>query len=239
MKQVTVRNLGVGSLIIGAGEKRILVDAYNTLTEPVRVIPGDIILFTHDDGDHFCAEQLPVITGMDVTILGPPSIVKPILMEKKADIQQIQVMYTNRYDKPACMMVNQVEITCFHTSHFNHWDPIHNSYLLEVEGKRIVVTGDSLMTTELSELIGETDVIICNLVDEVYLKTGKDEKAALQRCLQYISKVGTEGNTRKVIGIHLLGISWTVDEKELCSMAVKAGYDNVIVPTDSMQVVDI
>lgn len=233
MEQITIRNPGVGALVIEAGERRILVDAFNTLTKPEEVLPGDILLFTHDDGDHFSPDKLPVVRGNHIIIIGPPSIVKPILMNEKADIEQIEVLYTNRYEEPASISLYNINIKCFHTYHFNHWDPIHNSYLIEMLGKKLYITGDSLMTKELAENIGETDAIICNLVEEGYLKAKEEEDVAIHHSLSYLLKIRSEAKTKMIIGIHLLDFTYTVDEHKMRKLVEDYGFRNIIIPVSS------
>lgn len=122
MEQITVRNLGIGALLIEAWNRRILIDAFNTMIKPTEVLPGDILLFTHDDGDHFSPDQLPAVREQDILIIGPPSIVKPILLQKKAEFEQIEVLYTNNYAESASITIGNIKISCYHTNHFNHWD---------------------------------------------------------------------------------------------------------------------
>lgn len=235
MEQVAVTNLGVGALMIEAGNRRILIDAFNALIEPMEVLPGDILIFTHDDGDHFSPDKLPVVKGENITIIGPPSIVKPILIQKKADLEQIEVLYTNRYAEPSSISLDYVNIICYHTNHFNHWDPIHNSYLIEVLGKRLYVTGDSELTKEQAEIIGETDAIICNLVDEAYLKAKEEANVAIHHNLSYLLKVRSEGKTKLVIGVHLLDFTWAVDAGDMKKLIEEYGFDNIIIPVSSKQ----
>lgn len=235
MEQVVIRNIGVGALLIEAGDRRILIDVFNTLISPIEVLPGDIIIFTHDDGDHFSSDKLPVVKGMNIIIVGPPSIVMPILIQEKADLEQIKVLYTNQYDKPASISLDQINIICYHTNHFNHWDPIHNSYLIETLGKRLYITGDSVMTKEQAEIIGETDAVICNLVDEAYLKAKEESKVAIHYTLSYLLKISSEGMTKKVIGVHLLGNNWTVDANDMKDIVNNYGFSNVIIPISSNQ----
>lgn len=235
MVRVSVRNLGVSALMIEGGGRRIQVDAFNDLIEPTKVLTGDILLFTHDDGDHFCPDRLPVVKNMDITIAGPPSIVKPILMQNKADIEQIEVLYTNKYAKRDSISFDNIKIYCFNTQHFNHWDPIHNSYLIEISGKRIYITGDSELTKEQAENIGETDAVICNLVDEAYLKAEIDANTALHHNLSYLLKVRSEGRTKMVIGVHLLDFDWTVEASDMNKLVEAYGFSNIIISVDPNQ----
>ncbi len=235
MEQVAVMNLGIGALVIEAGDRRILIDAFNTLIMPMAVLPGDVLIFTHDDGDHFSTDKLPVVKGMNITIVGPPSIVKPILVQKKAEIEQIEVLYTNKYDDPSSISLDDINIICYYTNHFNHWDPIHNSYIIEVLGKRLYITGDSVLTKEQAEIIGETDAVICNLVDEAYLKAKEEANVAIHHNLSYLLKVRSEGKTKKVIGVHLLDFYCTVEADEMKKLVEEYGFNNIIIPVSSKQ----
>ncbi len=235
MEQIVIRNLGIGALIIETEKKRILIDAFNTLIEPTNVLSGDIIIFTHDDGDHFCPEKLPLVKGQDITIIGPPSIVKPVLISGKADIEQIEVLYTNSYSEPSKMSLDQINIICYNTRHFNHWDPLHNSYLIEMSGRRIYITGDSTLTSEQVEIIGETDAVICNLVDEGYLKGKDNAEIAIQHTYDYLSKIRSECKTKMIIGVHLLAFDWTVDADKLKEYVDLQGLENIIIPVSSQQ----
>lgn len=235
MESVSIINIGASALIIEAGDRRILVDAYNTLIKPIELLAGDILLFTHDDGDHFSSEMLPFVKGINITIVGPPSIVKPILMQEKANLEQIEVLYTNTYDKPANIVLEYINIICYHTDHFNHWGPIHNSYLIEVLGKRLYITGDSILTKEQTELIGETDAVICNLVDEGYLKGIERANVAIHHHLSYLLKIRLEGKTKKIIGVHLLEFEWTVEAQDMKKLIEEQGFHDIIIPISLKQ----
>ncbi|NLO09080.1 MAG: hypothetical protein GX129_04330 [Clostridiales bacterium] len=230
MSELIIRNPGVGALLIEAGVRRILVDAFNTLINPIDILPGDIILFTHDDGDHFSPDKIPFIKGQNITILGPPSIVKPILVQEKVDLNQIEVLYSNSYAEPSNITFDSIKVTCYHTYHFNHWDPIHNSYLLEIFDKRLYITGDSLLTKEIAEIIGEMDAIVCNLVEQGYLKGLEESEVAIHHTLSYLLKVRTEGRAKKVIGIHLQSFPWSVDEHSMRELVKLNDFRNIIIP---------
>ncbi len=235
METITVTNLGVSALLIQAGDRRILVDAFNSVNEPLEVLSGDIILVTHSDDDHFKADKLPELKGLEVTIVGPPSIVKPILKLDKAELSQLECLSTGDNAVPDTLSLNDMHIKCYHTTHFNGWDPIHNSYLLEVTGKRLYITGDSLLTKELVEVIGETDAVICNLVEEGFLKGYTEGEVAIHHLLSYLLKVKAEGKTKKIIGVHLLHCPWTPDENEIMKLIEEYGFQDIILPISEKQ----
>lgn len=235
MEKICINNLGVGALQIKIGGRRILVDAFNSLINPVDVLPKDVIVFSHDDADHFSPEKLPDLIGKDVVIVGPPTILKPILLLKKAEIEQIEVLYTNEFDVPAAANIDTIKITCFATQHFNCWSPLHNSYMIEVSGKRIYITGDSTISEQLVEKIGKVNAIVCNLVDEGFLRGQEEAKVANQHILSYLLKVRTLMKNAKVIGVHLLGADFTVDADDINILVVALGYDDIIIPISTQQ----
>jgi L-ascorbate metabolism protein UlaG (beta-lactamase superfamily) len=239
METVAITNPGIGATIITAGSKRILIDACNTMIDAPQVLPGDIILFTHDDGDHFSADMLPDLRGTDMTIVGPPTILKPILSGKKADIDQVEVMYSNRDSEPASITVGEASLTCYHTGHFNHWDPIHNSYLIEVGGKRIFVTGDSEWTRTLADAVGKTDAIVANLVDEDFLKGRSESAGAISRTINYLRSIVSGSTTGQVIGVHLQLFPWTVSAEALAKAVDDAGLLGVVIPIAPDQRIEI
>ncbi len=173
--------------------------------------------------------------GKNITIVGPPSIVVPILKQKKAELEQIEVLYTNQYDKPASLSLDTINIVCYHTNHFNHWDPIHNSYLIEMLGKRFYITGDSELTKEQAEVLGETDAVICNLVEEGFLNGREEANVAIHHILSTLLKVKSQGITKKVIGVHLLDFDWSVDASEMKKLVEDYGFSNIIIPVSTKQ----
>ncbi len=192
------------------------------------------MLFTHDDGDHFSAERLPDLKGRSVIIIGPPTILKPILLQQRASIEQIYPMYTNRFDTQTSVSFQNVTISCYHTKHFNHWEPLHNSYLIEIEGKRLYITGDSIITEETATWLGKTDAIVCNLVDEGYLKGELDENAAVDNILSYLLRIRRLVHTKMIIVVHLFDCQWCVSGEKLLSSDI-VGVKDIAIPLDSDQ----
>ncbi len=240
MKNISIYNLGISALLIEAGNRRILIDAFNNLITPVNVLPKDIIVFTHCDDDHFCPERLPDLRGTDIIIIGPPTIVKPILLLKKANIEQIEVLYSGEQYAPATICIDSMNISCLRTKHFNHWDPLHISYVIEVSGKKIYITGDSIFTDEQKNIIGTVDAVVCNLVDEGFLRGSEEAKVANQHILSYLLKVRALMKNAKIIGVHLLEASFTVDAENLNNLVKLLGFDeSIIIPICPQQKVVI
>ncbi|NLK86530.1 MAG: MBL fold metallo-hydrolase [Clostridiaceae bacterium] len=120
-----LRNPGVGAIVLNIENTRILVDAFNSLNEPEEIRDGDIILFTHDDADHFDPSRLPELSGKRVTVIGPPTIVKPILEADKAAVSQILPSYSQSNTEPWTVRLGDVCIKSFSTPHFLDWKSVH------------------------------------------------------------------------------------------------------------------
>jgi L-ascorbate metabolism protein UlaG (beta-lactamase superfamily) len=239
MEKIEIRNLGVSAVEITSGSRRILVDAFHSLKPPEEIRPRDIILFTHDDDDHFNPQKLPDIRETDITLIGPPTILKPILELNKAKLDQIHILYSKDNQKPSIYNCEGISIKCYHTEHFNHWGALNNSYLLELEDRRIYITGDSLVTENLPSGLGEVDVIICSLVDEGYLKGLEDPRFAYHHNLSYLLSVSSEFKMAKIIGIHLLGFDGAVDAYKMKQLVEAYGFGHIFIPTDPLQIITV
>jgi len=110
MPQLSIQNIGVSSVILTGMSRRLLVDAFNSMTKSPGVLPGNIILFTHDDNDHFLPDAVPDIRGTDTTIIGPPTIVKPLLETERATLDQINVLYSVDNTNPASIELGGMRI---------------------------------------------------------------------------------------------------------------------------------
>lgn len=239
MERYKVRNLGVGAVEITIGINRIFVDACNTINPLFKVRCGDILLFTHDDGDHFDPEHIPDIKGLDIIIIGPPSIVKPIIERDKAVIDQIITMYSQNNSEPAVYVIHDIVITCFSTPHFMKWKPIHNSYLIKHKCGNLYLTGDSYLTNQMKEQIGPIDFVVCNLVDEGFITGVEDPRFAIHHHLSYLLNMMSAYQPQKIIGIHLLEFPGTVDSWVMKKLVTDYGFDAITIPQDVYETIEL
>lgn len=239
MPQLSIQNIGVSSIILTGMPRRLLVDAYNSITKSPGVMPGDILLFTHDDNDHFFPDAVPDIRGTDITIIGPPTIVKPLLEKDRTTLDQINVLYSIDNTSPASITIDQTRIVCYHTPHFNNWDPVHNSYLIEHEEIKIYITGDSVYSKELAETVGSTDVVICNIVEEGLLRGQAPEHVARHHCLSDLLHLQQNSGTKLIVGVHLLEFPWSVDAEKLMTLVSENGLTGIIIPVSTGEVIPV
>lgn len=237
MLPVTVRALGVGALEMKLGEKRILVDAINSEIDTGPLAPGDLLLFTHDDGDHFCIGKFPDVKGMDVQIIGPPSVVMPLLAQDRAAHGQIVVLYAKNNKLPPCFEQDGIRITSYASPHFMDWKPVHNSYLIEYGEQRIYITGDSLLTKNVIGPEAGIDTVICNLVDEGFITKKDDPRHAIHHHLSCMLRIMSDYALKRIIGVHLISFPGTVDARDMKKLVEAYGFENILIPVTADEVI--
>lgn len=70
MDKINIRNLGVGAIEINVNNKRVLINSFNSICKAREIQDDDILIFTHDDADHFLADELPDIRTSNNLIIG-------------------------------------------------------------------------------------------------------------------------------------------------------------------------
>jgi L-ascorbate metabolism protein UlaG (beta-lactamase superfamily) len=236
---MSVVNPGVGALIIQLNTVRLFVDAFNSLTDAAELNRGDILLFTHDDSDHFDVNMMPCIKNQEITVIGPPSIVKPLLESGKASLDQIQTVYSPNNHEPVFLDVAGIRLTCFRTPHFLDWKPIHNSYLVQYKQRSVYITGDSYLGAEMKDDIGDVDIVICNLVEEGYITDREDKRFAVHHLMSYLLNIMAGFSPEKIIGVHLIGFDGTISPKDMKKLAADYHFDEIIIPTGKDEMIGL
>lgn len=231
MNNIKAELLGVGSVKITIGNRNVYIDAFNSINSSPELKDGDIIVFTHCDADHFDVTSIPDIRESDVLIIGPPSISRQILLSEKAEISRIKELNSPDNANPDQLDLDFMCIKAFSTSHFMAWNPIHNSYLLEISGIKIYITGDSMLTAGLKQYLNHVDYVICNLVHEGFITKRQDPRFAVHHHLSYLLDIIDLYNPVKIICSHLINFSGTVEPEEMSELVDRYGFnDRIIVP---------
>ncbi|MCR4685317.1 MAG: MBL fold metallo-hydrolase [Lachnospiraceae bacterium] len=131
------------SIRITTGERKIYADPFKMSRSPK---DADFILITHDHYDHFSPEDIQKVAGKNTILVAPEK------MEKKAEEVRdfvsriVTVEPGNSYE---------VEGLSFETvPAYNSMKPFHPKhagfvgYILEIDGKRIYIAGDTDATKE-------------------------------------------------------------------------------------------
>lgn len=236
---VTIQLPGIGAASISIGERNIFVDAFNEHNSLPELKENDIILFTHDDGDHFSPTSLFSAVLPDNIIIGPPSIAYPLLSSGKVKSKQLQILYPPQVQEPGIENIDGVSISVFNTEHFYNWRPVHISFLIEYGDKKIYITGDSFLSPHHKKFLTGIDCIICNLLRGEVAEERMSKMEGTYHHISELLKIQYEYKPGLIICNHLLNCDWTVEPEDLNALIKKAGIKNIVVPLSEDEIVKI
>lgn len=220
----TVSQPGMGALVVAHAEGRIFLDAFTRYQPEAAATDGDLLLYTHADHDHFDADRAAAqLAGRAVPVVGPPSIALP-LVRRGVPPERIHVAYPFHLSKPEALALAGVRLTVFNTRHFNDWNPDHVSYLVEVDGARIYVTGDSYELPLDAPALQGLDLVAYSLVGK-----DRDRPESLDEYLDELTAVQARLGARRMLPNHLVGCEWAVRPEALRAAAARRGLDAVAV----------
>jgi len=234
-----IRLLGIGGISMDLGDFTIYVDACNDYNDPPELHAGDILLFTHDDRDHFAAEIVSDCALASTKIIGPPTIIQPLWKEGRVQQEQITVVYPKEYHNPEVLSMGSVMVKVFNTDHFLNWHNVHVSFLVEYEDKRIYLSGDSLYRKENIDQIRGVDLYIHSLLKEDVVKGRMDKAYAKHYHICEIIDIMHEIEPRQLMINHLVGCDWAVDPSILRSYLRENMIENAIVPVSDTEIFDL
>lgn len=236
---IEIRLLGIGAASISIKKRNIFFDAFNDYNPAPKIRKNDIILFSHDDGDHFSAKNLLSSVLYTNVIIGPPSIAYPLLSSGKIDSKQLQVPYPQKIQNPIIINIDDINISVFNTEHFVNWKPVHVSFLIKYGGKSIYLTGDSYLSSEQKEHLTGIDCVVYNLVKEEVVENKISKKAGLYYHMSELLQVKYDYQPKLIICSHLLNCDWTVDSKDLKTLINQSGIGNIIVPQSESDITGV
>ena len=145
--------IGHGTLIFTFSEKIIHVDPYGRLADYSILPKADIILITHEHGDHFDLKVIKMLRIEKTSLVLTESCTKDIsggIVLKNGDVQTVQGLKIEAI--PAYNIVHKR----------NNEEPFHpqgigNGYIITFGDKRVYVAGDTENIPEMKEL-GEIDI---------------------------------------------------------------------------------
>lgn len=226
---LTVKMLGVGACSLEMGNRRILIDAYNEFYTMQDTHPDDILLFTHDDRDHFMAEKVLEYSQGNL-VIGPPSIAYPLLASGEMDPAQLKIIYPPEKANPQDYMVDDVKISVIQTEHFVGWNTIHVSYLIAMGEKRIFVTGDSYIDPNRPQLYENLDCLVYSLIKEEVVKGKMSSETGVIYHLQEIKEIQYRYNPKLIVCNHVLNCGWSVDGDVMAECLERNHISGVFVP---------
>lgn len=228
---ISVGMLGVGAFYLQIENRRIFVDAFNENIPSPEIKSDDIIIFTHTDNDHFSLKGI-IENCKNNVIVGPPSMAYPILSSGLIDPEKLIIMYPEVVDKPSHYDEGEIGISMYQTKHFGDWNPIHVSYLINVGGKRIYITGDSTLNRNTPHLYQNLDCIIYNVVSKDVVEGKMSSEIGAIYHLNEITDMKYRYNPGKIVCTHLLDCSWTVNIDEMEACLIRNNVKDVYIPKD-------
>ncbi len=234
-----IRLLGIGAVKLEFDTFTIYVDVCNDYTDPPELKEGDMLLFTHDDRDHFAAELVGECALETTRIIGPPTIIHPLWAEGKIRHDQLTVLYPKEYHLPELYSVDGLTIKAFNTDHFLGWHNVHISFLVEYENKRVYISGDSVYRKENLDQIRGVDLYIHSLLKEDIVKGRMNKEYAKHYHICEIIDLVREITPQKLMINHLVRCDWAIDPSVLKAYLRENGIDNAIVPVSDTEIFDL
>jgi L-ascorbate metabolism protein UlaG (beta-lactamase superfamily) len=211
VSKVTVNLLGAGAAKISSGEKVIYIDAFSDWLKLSGVENADLILITHDDGDHFGAKETArAALDTGAMVVGPPGIAYPLLADEEFPKERLRIIYPIHLKQPVTEEVSGVNLKVYQTTHFVDWHPPHVSYLIELAGKRLYVTGDSNVMDDEDSDLKHLDTIVYSLVPKDLAAPG-----VIEAHVAALEDVQKRFSPRYVLPSHLVDCDWTVEPADL------------------------
>lgn len=213
MQPISVRLLGIGACLIETPEARIYVDAFNEYGKVTDLDENDILLFTHDDGDHFKLEPF-MACYRNNRVVAPPSVMVKLLGQG-VPYERLFSVFPPEYLKPETVMLDAIKIHAYQTPHFMDWHPIHVSYRIEAAGKSIYITGDSHLAEDMGPVFTGVDLLILSLIRWEVVVGKMDSATGSIHHLAEITEAFYRYQPRHILCNHLLNCSWAVDSREM------------------------
>jgi L-ascorbate metabolism protein UlaG (beta-lactamase superfamily) len=234
MGTVEVNLLGIAAVRLRSSQATVYIDAFTDLAKSRYVEKADLILITHADGDHFNAQETArAAAETGALVIGPPSIAYPLLADAGLPSGQLRIIYPVHFKKPVREQPHGIALKVYQTRHFNDWEPDHVSYLVELGGKSLYITGDSYWIDEADPELKQLDAILFNLV----LDSSKKDDAGAHTAM--LEKVQRDFQPRYLIPNHLIDCDWTIDPAVLGKAINKSGLRGIVLLEKAEQVFEI
>ena len=145
--------IGHGTLIFTFNEKIMHLDPYGSLADYSTLPKADIILITHEHGDHFDLKAIEIMRTEKTSLVLTENCAKDIsggIVMKNGDIQTVQGIKIEAV--PAYNIVHKRD-----NGEPFHPQGIGNGYIITFGDKRVYVAGDTENIPEMAEL-GKIDI---------------------------------------------------------------------------------
>ena len=146
--ELEISFIGHGTLMLKFGTKIIHIDPYSQVGDYSKLPKADIVLITHEHGDHLDLEALQQIRTADTTIVMSASCSDQIengIVMKNGDVREIDGLKIEAV--PAYNMIHKRD-----NGQYFHPRGVGNGYILTFGEKRVYIAGDTENIPEMKSL---------------------------------------------------------------------------------------
>jgi L-ascorbate metabolism protein UlaG (beta-lactamase superfamily) len=140
--------IGHGTLMFAFGGKTIHVDPWSKLADYSARPKADVILITHEHGDHFDPKAIAALRTSETAVFAPENCARQI--EGSAVINNGDVKTVGEITIEAVPAYNLVHMRDNGTPY--HLKGVGNGYVITLGDKRVYVAGDTENTPEMKAL---------------------------------------------------------------------------------------
>lgn len=203
---ITIHPVGHASFVMETPVGTIYADPVGEAASYADFPRPDLILVTHEHGDHFNAETLAALAGENTKLITNPSVYEKLTDELKAKAEQIANGEETTFDALGLSAIPAYNITEERKKF--HPQGRDNGYVLSFDGFRAYISGDTEDIPEMRSLEGIDLAFVCmNLPFTMDAKAAASAVAEFQPTYVYPYHFrGREGGTQDpAIFAQLLG----------------------------------
>lgn len=176
IKLTVLDNAGV---MIEAEGLRIYVDPIN-LPSDYSTLPADAILITHPHGDHYNSTCINMLQKTSTVNIFPDNMTTEVAAHDGVGVDPLDSVQVGTINITAYYMYTEIWIEgerfASHPSEAN-W----TSYIIDIDGFKILHAGDSKNITEYEQISGQMDVVLLPLGPGCQAMTGLEVVDAIEK----------------------------------------------------------
>ena len=190
---LTITFLGHGSLMLAFNGKNIYVDPFSRVADYSKLPQADIILITHEHGDHLDLQALASVRTERTAVVLTETCARQVedgIMMQNGDVRTVEEVPVEAV--PAYNLVHKRE-----NGQPFHPKGVGNGYIMTFSDKRVYVAGDTENTPEMKKLEGiDCAFLPMNLPYTMTPEMVADAAKALQPTILYPYHYGDTDTSR-------------------------------------------
>lgn len=153
---LVVHPVNHASLVLGWNGRTIYVDPVGGAAQYQGLPRADLILVTHQHGDHFHAATLEGVRGPEVVMLAPQAVYSAM----STSLKSVTTVLANGVETNLLDLTVQA-VPAYNLTTSNHPQGVGNGYVITLGGKRLYVSGDTEDIPEMRALQNIDVAFVC------------------------------------------------------------------------------